>query len=105
MVVEYTPNMGYMGPDTFFYEVCRTGREAPVVFPDCPAPGPENCAVGRVTVFVDIPPEMVTAVDDSALMLHRAVSIDIDILDNDSVDNGGTPDPTSVSFTTPQPVE
>ncbi len=78
--VDYTPDPGFYGTDTFTYEVCDSLGA---------------CSIETVTVTVDGPP---TAVDDGATT-DVDIPVSIDVLANDT-DPEGALDPSSVNVTT-----
>lgn len=76
----YTPDNGYVGTDTFVYEVCDDGT-------------PSECDQATVTITIIEGP---TANDDNA-STNINTPVDINVLSNDVA--GGAPlDPTSISF-------
>ena len=82
--IDYTPNFGYLGPDSFTYQVCDP-----------------SFACANATVFITVSdlPEPPDAVDDTAAV-DEDDTVVIDVLDNDS-DPEGDLDDTSVTIDTP----
>ncbi len=80
--VEYTPDAGYLGGDSFTYEVCDPSLA---------------CASATVFITVSDLPEPPDAVDDSDTT-DEDTTVTIDVLDNDS-DPEGDLDDTSVTVT------
>ncbi len=67
----YTPNTGFVGTDTFSYQVCDDGN-------------PSECSIAVVTVIVNAPPNTAPiAVDDNFTVLQN-VTFSGNILPNDS---------------------
>ncbi|WP_158277224.1 Ig-like domain-containing protein [Serinibacter arcticus] len=82
--ITYTPNPGTSGTDTYTYQVCDTSVPTPV------------CSTAVVTIDVIT---TVTAVDDAATTPQNT-PVAVDVLDNDTVADGGAPlDPASVEVT------
>jgi VCBS repeat-containing protein len=82
--VDYTPDTGYLGSDSFTYQVCDPSLE---------------CADAVVFITVSDLPEPPDAVDDTATVAEDG-SVTVDVLANDS-DPEGDIDAISVTVVTP----
>ncbi|MDH4335233.1 MAG: Ig-like domain-containing protein, partial [Chloroflexota bacterium] len=85
-VVTYTPDAGYVGDDSFVYQVCDLAV-------------PPGCATATVSMTVSAGNSPPTATNDS-VTTDEDTAVAIGVLANDS-DPDGNLDPTSVSVTTP----
>ena len=85
--ITYTPATNYSGPDSYDYRVCDSSTPTRV------------CSTATVTITV--PANKVTAIDD-ARTTAPITPVDVTVLGNDFVTDGGAPlNPASVAVTTP----
>ncbi len=85
--VDYTPNAGFSGTDTFNYVICDDGI-------------PTACASAIVTVTVSAAPNVAPVAVDDTMMTQEDMAVIVPVTANDS-DSDGMLDLTSLSVTAP----